>query len=126
MRKVVVWLACGLALSGCLAMEPPPVTNSMALSKAHVATIEAGTRTALKDPNSAMFGSMRAARDANGIVYVCGSVNAKNSFGGYTGMKPFTGILSETSATFVVTGLGGDDTDNWAVNVMCKRYGLPI
>jgi hypothetical protein len=39
----------------------------------------------LKDPDSARFQDLRMA----GIDWVCGSVNAKNQFGGYAGAKPF-------------------------------------
>jgi len=42
----------------------------------------------LKDPNSAEFKNMRLVKYLNGHV-VCGTVNAKNSFGGYTGFTPF-------------------------------------
>lgn len=42
----------------------------------------------LKDPSSAEFKNIRLVKYLNGHV-VCGSVNAKNSFGGYTGFTPF-------------------------------------
>jgi len=42
-------------------------------------------RERLKDPDSAHFG--RSTVNAAGIV--CGSVNAKNSFGGYSGTSAF-------------------------------------
>ena len=43
---------------------------------------------ALKDPDSAQFGEVVAV-SADGEAVACGSVNAKNSFGGYTGQKSF-------------------------------------
>lgn len=43
-------------------------------------------RSALKDPASAQFKDIRIA-DVTGSV--CGQVNAKNSYGGYTGFKLF-------------------------------------
>ena len=42
----------------------------------------------LKDPYSAQFEDFRVIK-SNGIRMVCGRVNAKNEFGGYTGSKPF-------------------------------------
>lgn len=42
----------------------------------------------LKDPESARFQSVRIASYLSGSV-VCGEVNAKNSYGGYTGFKRF-------------------------------------
>jgi hypothetical protein len=42
----------------------------------------------LKDPRSVQYGTVTVSRRAD-IVTVCGAYNAKNSFGGYTGEKPF-------------------------------------
>ena len=44
----------------------------------------------LNDPRSAEFENLRKSKtDANGNYLICGEVNAKNQFGGYTGFKPF-------------------------------------
>lgn len=48
------------------------------------AGIERQVAAALKDPGSAEFGETSIRR---GVA--CGSVNAKNGFGGYTGATPF-------------------------------------
>lgn len=40
----------------------------------------------LKDPRSAEFRNLRPAVTG---LYLCGEVNAKNSYGGYTGFKKF-------------------------------------
>lgn len=45
-------------------------------------------KRSLKDPDSAKFDGVRMVKYQSGNV-VCGSVNAKNSYGGYTGFKPF-------------------------------------
>ena len=50
----------------------------------------------LKDPDSAKFGTVVVTD--SGIV--CGYVNAKNSFGGYTGEKPFIS-MGGTQATWI-------------------------
>lgn len=42
----------------------------------------------LRDPTSAIFGQVLIVRKG-GQESICGEVNAKNGFGGYTGMKPF-------------------------------------
>ena len=68
----------------------------------------------LKDPDSAKFdGSMRRVvadrPDGNKGEYVCGRVNSKNGFGGYTGTKPFA-YLVETGAIMMLgesNGAGG-------------------
>lgn len=48
--------------------------------------IEELIRSRLRDPDSAQFGRMYVARDG----FVCGFVNAKNSFGGYVGDRLYT------------------------------------
>ena len=52
----------------------------------------------LKDPDSAKFGDVFVGR--NGTM--CGTVNSKNSFGGYTGAQVFT-----VDAEFVRIGDNG-------------------
>lgn len=42
----------------------------------------------LIDPDSANFRNEKIIRNNDGL-YVCGEVNAKNSFGGYVGFKPY-------------------------------------
>jgi hypothetical protein len=49
---------------------------------------ELAVRATLKDPESARFTDLRSF-NLGGSLVVCGYVNAKNSFGGYVGKKPF-------------------------------------
>src|SRR5882672_5427225 len=55
--------------------------------------VQMAVKANLRDPDSAQFGDMTAYDDRklNGaaVVVVCGSVNAKNGFGGYSGFKNF-------------------------------------
>ena len=48
--------------------------------------IEAQVREALRDPDSARFGEMSISADG---TLACGTVNAKNGMGGYTGDQTF-------------------------------------
>lgn len=43
----------------------------------------------LKDPYSAVFEGMYMGKAANGNPVVCGTLNAKNAYGAYTGRKRF-------------------------------------
>ena len=133
MRKSV--LVVSLVLVGCTTAEqsPPPVvkaTTPRALTSAEKAVVEEGVRKSLKDPNSAMFGPMAAAQEDEKNTWVCGYVNARNSYGGYTGDKPFMGGLAHIPAekqkieTFVVTGIGGTESASYEVLEMCRRYGV--
>lgn len=42
-----------------------------------------------KDPYSAVFEGLYLSKAADGSAVVCGTVNAKNSYGGFTGRKRF-------------------------------------
>jgi hypothetical protein len=57
----------------------------------------------LRDPESAKFGAMSvyADRKLNGkqVTVVCGSVNAKNGFGGHSGSKNFVYVKETLAAT---------------------------
>ena len=50
----------------------------------------------LKDPASAQFSDVRLNADKNAL---CGSVNAKNGFGGYDGFRPFVSTESGVIAS---------------------------
>lgn len=53
-----------------------------------VTAVKAAISRALKDPESARWGDVFVSRKG-GEPVVCGHVNARNSFGGYTGAQPF-------------------------------------
>ncbi len=46
----------------------------------------------LNDPDSAQFSNTFHIKKANGDEILCGSVNAKNGFGGYAGYQPFVAL----------------------------------
>jgi hypothetical protein len=72
-----------LALAGCqTAAGNPP---ALPASDADTAKAKAALLQIVKDPDSAKFSKVQRVGD-----YICGMVNAKNSFGGYTGPKPFS------------------------------------
>ena len=56
--------------------------NLISQTKQHV-------KNTLKDPESAQFKDVKVAINIKGDKTVCGQVNAKNSYGGYTGFKSF-------------------------------------
>lgn len=49
----------------------------------------------LKDPDSAKFRNVRM-RNYDGMHIICGELNAKNSYGGYTGYKKFAAAPDES------------------------------
>lgn len=64
-----------------------------------------------KDPYSAVFEGIYIGKAANGSPVVCGTVNAKNSYGAYTGRKPF----------YYVKGIGQivDDRKEIVFDALC-------
>lgn len=78
--------------------------------------VKQGVINDLRDPESAKFGSMVAGKDDIDRIVVCGYVNARNIFGGYSGMKLFTGIFSHDQTKFIA------DIDDEAGR--CRLYGL--
>lgn len=103
MKKLSFLLAILMTLTGCatgptLGEKYASITQTMALETntyhqkhGKKSTIEAGKKAVkqtLKDPESAQFTNLRIGKYGDGIL-VCGNVNAKNSFGGYVGTRPF-------------------------------------
>lgn len=134
MRKAAAILSA-VALAGCAgpmphsnnASPPPQPLAPVTLTSAQIAMVQAGVRSSLKDPASARFDRVQlwkaGQKDATHIA-VCGYVNAKNSFGGYTGDKPFVGVMD--GRIFVVAGMGGSDLDSLSVLAVCRKDGLPL
>lgn len=64
-----------------------------------IVTAQDEVRARLRDPSSAEFSDMRVVRNGEAIV-VCGTVNARNGFGGMSGPQRFI--------SGAVTGLESD------------------
>jgi hypothetical protein len=71
------------------AIELPKVEHRIAVSQAIKTAVMTAVKKELRDPASAQFGPMSAFLMADKSVDVCGEVNAKNGFGGYTGRRLF-------------------------------------
>lgn len=72
--------AAAAAAAGLIAASPP--SKAPANRKAAIDLVKAQ----LKDPESAQFKGIKPMGDKGGV---CGWVNAKNSYGGYTGFAVF-------------------------------------
>lgn len=129
--------ALAFALSACgpvTPTQPAPdrATQWHALTSAEVQAVQDGVRSRLKDPLSAQFSDfISAGGTQGGVIYVCGKVNAKNSFGGYTGFQRFYGILSpeiklkgttkSLPPMFTPISMGGSEIDTRVTLDMCLR-----
>jgi hypothetical protein len=67
----VVLVGCGL--SGTPEPAPEPLVP-ISLSDEDKSAVDRDLRSALKDPESAKIGDLRAGRDPKGAITVCGSV----------------------------------------------------
>lgn len=101
---ILQFILVGCSLGPSLNEQYYSITRPMTLeTKAYYnkhgkgATISAAknaVKSKLKDPYSAQFSNVRLL-DFNDGKIVCGDVNAKNSFGGYTGSSTFIASPSE-------------------------------
>lgn len=132
-NQVAALFAAALVISGCVSSPAPTHNTSGAphlpyrLLASDMEAVKLGVAADMKDPNSAIFGAMAATVNAKNIVTVCGVVNGRNSYGGFTGKKPYWGVLATNMAgerKFTVTGFGGTAIQSQAVMDMCKRDGL--
>ncbi|MBZ9659771.1 hypothetical protein LB523_12015 [Mesorhizobium sp. ESP-6-4] len=115
MRSIIVLMtACIGWQSSALASE------RYALTEMQTAAIEQTISSTLKDPSSALFGDIDAANVGGGQVLVCGSVNAKNGFGGYAGTIPFQGHIWPPDRSFYIDALASDESDALRVASQCK------
>jgi len=94
------------------------------LSESDIGSIQNGIRSSLKDPDSAQFSGIVSARGPDGVIKVCGQVNAKNSFGGYVGAKYFYGTLEPGGFQLVMMDSPSNNSGAWPAIFRCKRAGL--
>lgn len=141
MKGFHVATALAVLVSGCAQRQtysytPPPAQPApqlealapTTLSKKQAEAVRAGVRDKLKDPESARFGSMVAGKDSKGFITVCGWVNAKNSFGGYTGDQPYMGLLATgpKGAFFAPIAVSGTDIEQRSTMMVCGQQGLSL
>jgi len=113
-RELVAYIICSTIISAC-GTSPTAYQTPTPNRPAVIWTLDSATASEkekaknmvigqLKDPESARFGEIWALQGSNGERAVCGYVNARNSYGGYTGEKMFT--LSELRVIFEGDSLG--------------------
>lgn len=85
--------------------------NAMVSDSAVISRAFSAVRASLKDPSSADFGLTKRYSVAEVKNVACGTVNAKNSFGGYAGAKRF--IYTHESSSLVFDDGSPDFSDLW-------------
>lgn len=96
-----------------------------------VAAVRAAMQDKLKDADSAKFMDVQLTHRANapdGMLIVCGKVNAKNSYGAYGGYKAFFGsyldATKDRKAFAIIMAI--DDDDSPVANTMCEQSGISL
>lgn len=135
MRYKYAALAAAGLLAGCVSTPPAVKSTPYILSAPEIEFVKKSVTATLKDPLSALYGEKIVASQsaATVAITVCGMVNAKNSFGGYTGAKPFIGemlpgsfIGNNGTPSFTVIAMGGDDFATAYTINKCARAGLGV
>lgn len=137
MKKAALSLI--VLLSAC-ATAPDPAELAAAASEpapereAGIAMIESAIRAQLKDPDSAQFtwpnsfvhGWYQPPFGRRYIGWItCGTVNARNSFGGYVGRTAVVGVIRNGS---VIAANMDSSThrDMPFVAAACQKIGVPV
>ncbi|MBM3648521.1 MAG: hypothetical protein FJX11_12090 [Alphaproteobacteria bacterium] len=152
MRSGVVPLGCVLAVvctGACMPEEtahtvaslPPayrdlPVPPGGAIEPGSRVTLDARQQEAvvtgvakwMKEPRTAQFGAMDAARNSHGLVTVCGQVNGLGDKGAYLGMTRYLGVLmgQRASQTFVVVAIAGSRRERAEIAGLCRESGIAL
>ena len=114
MKKTILLISCLLASAAHAAFDHHD------LSTEEAETVKAAITKRLKDPDSAKFGALAAVKYRDGII-VCGTVNAKNSYGGYSGASPFVGEF--VGAMFQLQKFGDNSSEMYHVLARCQNAG---
>lgn len=87
-----VWpAACAMALAACTTTS----NTSAPLTVADAKRLVLSNKTRIyKDPDSVRDASIQAPSEMLGRIYVCVEANARNSFGGYTGLRTLVVMFS--------------------------------
>jgi hypothetical protein len=126
--RVPAIASVALLVAGCGAgqiaeVQPQPL-EPVPLSTNQITVVQNTVKFSLQDPGAAQFGTIKGGKDQGGKVVVCGLVNAKNNFGGFTGMT-FTGEI-DSGGSFKVAAMGDVADVSLAIQQVCVKQGLAI
>lgn len=121
------WIVCAMLLCPVAAVAQRADGQRLA-TPAEKAKVLDAARQVLKDPDSAKVSTLVVMPNphGDGLIF-CGFLNAKNSYGGYTGDQMFAGRISVANdgkpASAEVVGM--DDPGTYAGTLGCKSLGFP-
>ena len=113
MRFAILGLCAAIALSGCMQVT----SENVSANPTRVAIAKSAVQGLMKDPESTRFGDgYQAYQLSNGDDVICGSLNAKNSYGGYVGYNAFYVRFRGEQVMFVATSDRGEIACNNAMS----------
>ena len=103
MRKSIILTTIALTLAGCTpSQEQQANAYYGAYPNDYQAVVQSFFAATLKDPASAQYTFTPPSRGWNALSFetkygwrVCGTINAKNGFGGYSGAQPFYTLVRD-------------------------------
>lgn len=84
--------------------------------------VKDAVREQLRDPSSAEFGEIKSVTEASGQHVACGTVNARNGYGGYAGRMPFVARSTSDGRFFVM--IGDSDMTAQTARRVCSELGI--
>ena len=128
MKKIILVTMLSVLVAGCVSNQNQKivhVTKKRDLADKEKLVIQDSVKGQLKDPESAMFKLPQVNEDGKPNIY-CGLVNAKNSYGGYTGYEPFVATLIRTDGEIKQSSAMLPEPTRYGIRAMismCKKYG---
>lgn len=124
MKRVFAVAAMSVMVSGCAGMMETKGTGyTVDADPDYVTTSINNLKRSLKDPESARVSGVYTVKTeySGDAINVCGFINAKNSYGGYTGNKLF---VATPTIVYIERSVIGNDyaaiTNNNYVVTYCK------
>jgi hypothetical protein len=138
MRSQAIVASVAILLTGCAVSAPhtdyqavPPDANTprRELTVTEKKFMAEGLSKDFKDPPSAQFRWMQIPVPSlpNSIVSYCGTVNAKNSYGGYVGFKPFIARVGFSDNKMIYATMGsiaGPELPEEVIINQCAQHNL--
>ncbi|THD58790.1 hypothetical protein [Phenylobacterium sp.] len=110
----------GLAVCLALALTTVALAKPTTSSQARVKAAQVAVSEDLKDPEATRFRKVVDHWDAKGrYSRICGEFNAKNSYGAYTGYKPFLVFVTDENKVAMKI-LGEDEATAMAAREKCE------
>ena len=112
-------------VGGCAPVRQVQVEPSkpVKLTTKQINVVKKAVSKNLKDPYSARYRGIVASRVNDWPITVCGWVNAKNSYGAYTGDAPFIGELG-TIGFYPSSGPSSDEYEAASIKRACAVKSL--